>query len=820
MRKILLTACAVALSASMATAAEQFTVKTTSNGVLTAGQVLDNDGTAITVTSIYASTKSKDMLAAGVFPDGTPAQTFTKASSKMRLTTAPAIDTPDGAENFGNTAFKIEVTEKLDSLILYAEASGDTRSFRLFNRADGTIIDTKNASQQVIGDKVGGSNLGYKAWWTDVEPGTYTLYNTGFGGGFAGLRYQVAEEEIIPEPAPIAWSATSVTLTVGDEFTAPVITNEKDLALTFASSNEALATVDAAGVITLVADATGTATISATFAGNKYYEETTAKCDITVNAKTPEVVETGFVVKTTADGVLAPGQVLENNGTAIVVTSIYASAKNKDMLTDAFFADGHASNFFTAASSKMRLTNAPTVETPDGEENSGNTAFKVIVTEKLDSLNLYAEASGNTRNFSLFNTASGETVNGELRIGEAVGGSNLGYIASWTDVEPGTYTLFNKGFGGGFCGIIYKVAPGAVVTEPAPIAWNPQSVSLKVGSEFTSPVIENEKGLELTFASSNEALATVDAAGVITLVPNITGTAVITATFAGDATYDPTTVNCTINVMAAIEYRDDIVAYEPGVAPVEKLFQASELQGGVPTYTEIEGEQVVDFWAYPAATMFGEDDNIEIKTVYADAKVMNQPATLFGTDFAGRFNVRCNALPTATDPVGTQTEGSSPLVITPKADLSLTIFIRRQTVKTGEVVTTVDEATGVTFETTMWGITANDGKSIFVVNQAEPTVKLDNTLIFSAAEGHAYALCAAVFELKKGETYTVCCRGTTMGVYGIGYTKAPEVGINGIEAGNEAPVEYFNLQGQPVENPAAGLYIRRQGNTVTKVIVK
>ena len=47
---------------------------------------------------------------------------------------------------------------------------------------------------------------------------------------------------------------------------------------------------------------------------------------------------------------------------------------------------------------------------------------------------------------------------------------------------------------------------------------------------------------------------------------------------------------------------------------------------------------------------------------------------------------------------------------------------------------------------------------------------------------------------------------------------------NGVEdtfIGNEnAPVEYFNLQGVRVANPENGLYIRRQGNTATKVIVK
>lgn len=36
----------------------------------------------------------------------------------------------------------------------------------------------------------------------------------------------------------------------------------------------------------------------------------------------------------------------------------------------------------------------------------------------------------------------------------------------------------------------------------------------------------------------------------------------------------------------------------------------------------------------------------------------------------------------------------------------------------------------------------------------------------------------------------------------------------------DAPVEYFNLQGVRVDNPGAGIFIRRQGKTVTKVVVK
>lgn len=50
----------------------------------------------------------------------------------------------------------------------------------------------------------------------------------------------------------------------------------------------------------------------------------------------------------------------------------------------------------------------------------------------------------------------------------------------------------------------------------------------------------------------------------------------------------------------------------------------------------------------------------------------------------------------------------------------------------------------------------------------------------------------------------------------------PTSGVDAPEAVDaDAPVEYYNLQGLRVEQPLApGLYIRRQGNTVTKVLVK
>ncbi len=44
-------------------------------------------------------------------------------------------------------------------------------------------------------------------------------------------------------------------------------------------------------------------------------------------------------------------------------------------------------------------------------------------------------------------------------------------------------------------------------------------------------------------------------------------------------------------------------------------------------------------------------------------------------------------------------------------------------------------------------------------------------------------------------------------------------GVNDIEADDNAPVEYFNLQGVRVDNPGHGLYIMRKGNSTSKVIL-
>ena len=52
------------------------------------------------------------------------------------------------------------------------------------------------------------------------------------------------------------------------------------------------------------------------------------------------------------------------------------------------------------------------------------------------------------------------------------------------------------------------------------------------------------------------------------------------------------------------------------------------------------------------------------------------------------------------------------------------------------------------------------------------------------------------------------------------YKKSEITMIADVTADENAPVEFYNLQGVRVENPSNGIFIRRQGNNVSKVLVK
>ena len=116
------------------------------------------------------------------------------------------------------------------------------------------------------------------------------------------LYKKVEQSEGGDETADLAdaltWSAASATVQMGaDDNEFPTLTNEKNVAVTYTSSSEAVATIDTNGEVTLVKD--GTTTISATFAGGEVsgttYAAKTVSYTLTVKKAPLEPIAGGVI---------------------------------------------------------------------------------------------------------------------------------------------------------------------------------------------------------------------------------------------------------------------------------------------------------------------------------------------------------------------------------------------------------------------------------------------------------------------------------------------------------------------------------------------
>ena len=339
----------------------------------------------------------------------------------------------------------------------------------------------------------------------------------------------------------LAWSTDAVELTVGDAFTAPTLSNPNSIsasAITIASNNPDLAVVND-GVVSLVAEATGEATITATFAGNDDYKPATVSYTITVNAASP--VLTDYYEKVTETAGIV-------EGTYLIVYEEGSLAFNGGLTT--LDAESNTIAVDITADSKIGVTEQTAAATFYIDPAAG--------TVKSAS-NYYIGVSSWSNGLKQNDTY----VHNVLEI-DGDGNAQVGiYNADW-NTTGGTMRLqYNKSAGqtrfryyknGGQQPIaLYKLA-NEVIKPEAGLAWDPSDdIELTVGDAFTAPTLLNPNSIdaaEITIESSNPAVATVTA-GVVALVADATGTTTITATFAGNASYKPATVSYKIKVNPA-----------------------------------------------------------------------------------------------------------------------------------------------------------------------------------------------------------------------------------------------------------------------------
>lgn len=123
-------------------------------------------------------------------------------------------------------------------------------------------------------------------------------------------------------------------------------------------------------------------------------------------------------------------------------------------------------------------------------------------------------------------------------------------------------------------------------------------------------------------------------------------------------------------------------------------------------------------------------------------------------------------------------------------------------------------------------VTAPEGYTVwYKITDAEPAAAL-----LAAGQLAGYTDSgenAMTYTVEKGKVVSFICANADQSKVSVPYTFtiAADGTVTGIEAveteeAENAPVEWYTMQGVRVAEPADGLFIRKQGNKVTKVIVK
>ncbi|MCH5346849.1 MAG: chitobiase/beta-hexosaminidase C-terminal domain-containing protein [Muribaculaceae bacterium] len=298
-----------------------------------------------------------------------------------------------------------------------------------------------------------------------------------------------------------------------------------------------------------------------------------------------ELVE--YIVYGTSNGAPKAGEVLTTTGKHIKLTANYAATANGSNNSGKKFYDGTASDFFCKSATNFRLKENPSSSNVKGTPNAeGHTSYEMVVNKTVKKLIIYyvgasPSKEGDTRKVSLYNHSTSKTTDypGEFNTENVSGNSDYGYLATVEDLKEGTYTLFCRGFTGGFCGIKYYVEEE--VKEPSNdpmLTVDPATVNLTVtesGSKATQTITvsgENLTGDAVTVSLADEVAGLSVDPATITITDGKVESTTVTLTYEPTANAEGAT---TLTIAAGdtqktvtVNYKSTVVN-EGGDEPVE-----------------------------------------------------------------------------------------------------------------------------------------------------------------------------------------------------------------------------------------------------------
>lgn len=324
---------------------------------------------------------------------------------------------------------------------------------------------------------------------------------------------------------------TKFTADLGSTFTAPTLTKTTDAAATYTSSETSVATVDAStGDVTLVG--AGTTTITATTPETDAYMAGSASYTLTV-------IDLASMPKFQKATTITSGKryliAVENNGEISVAQPIPTTGNPYGYLNvtapAATDADG---NIYMED-----ITNAFTLTAVDGgyyiQQSDGRYLYK----------------SGSYDNFNVGNEAGDNAV---WTIEPQADGTFL-----ITNVSVNKYVQFDPNYNSfgsyandrGTLPVLYEEVGGKEAPE---FSFDAQTATLNLldAGAFTAPVLTNTSDGAVTYTSSDNEVATIDADGRIEALAQ--GTTTITATVAETDEFTAATAEFTLHVTTLSDY--------------------------------------------------------------------------------------------------------------------------------------------------------------------------------------------------------------------------------------------------------------------------
>ena len=399
----------------------------------------------------------------------------------------------------------------------------------------------------------------------------------------------------------LSFTPASVTMTIGEIFTAPTLNNEYGVTVAYSSNNTSVAEVDATtGAVTI--KGAGSATITAASEEDATYQEGSASYTIQVNKVDPALAfSEGSVQVTLGDAFTAP-TLTNNQNVTVAYSSSDTDVAEVDPTTGAVTIKAAGYTTITAASTEtdsLKESSAsynltvidPSVHVYWSEDWTG--AAENAVPSDVNSDYTYDNGTGTTK---IYNAVLAGGSSPELLV--AKGGGFLTYDAIDVDGHQGTLTLTYKAnydritvtsatddvvlTKGTADGTLYRwtiTVPTSVSTLSltltnstssnvrlddilltgdysattlldADLAFNPLTATTTVGATFTAPTLSNPHQLAVTYSSSNEAIATVDSlTGAVTTLG--IGVVTITASSAKTDTYKAGSASYTLTIESA-----------------------------------------------------------------------------------------------------------------------------------------------------------------------------------------------------------------------------------------------------------------------------